>query len=149
MIAAFVLGAVFSLKMMATGLVYVAIFLAFWLPYSLVVIIRNQEKRKVQAFKIGIWFLMIVTVLAVHLVRKAYVRGYADSVVLKIEQFQRQQGRYPDNLDEIGVSREEFKNRLGMSQYTNRPLLYYADTMMIFHSWSYDFGVREWINEGD
>ena len=148
-IAAIVLGALFSMKMAAVGLAYVAIFLIFWLPYSLYVVFRRPDKRKVQLYKIGIWFLMIAIVLAIHQVRKLVTRNYADSVVLKIEQFHQKQGRYPDSLEEVGISRAELKDKLDMPHYSNKPQLYYADTVMIFHLWTYDFGNQSWVNEGD
>jgi low temperature requirement protein LtrA len=149
LIAAFVLGALFSMKMMATGLVFVVMFLVFWLPYSLIVLIRSPEKRTVQARKIGIWLLMISTVLAIHLVRHVYARTYAESVVVKIEQFHKLHGRYPNDADEIGVNRAEIRERLGLSHYSSQPIFYYANTAVAFHLWSYDFEKREWIDEGD
>ena len=148
-IAALALGALFSTKMAAVGLAYVAIFLMFWLPYTLYVVFSKPERRKAQLYKIGIWFLMIAIVLAIHQVRKVVTRNYADSVVLKIEQFHQKQGRYPDSLEEVGISRAELKDKLDMPHYSNKPQLYYADTVMIFHLWTYDFGNQSWVNEGD
>jgi len=137
--AAVLLGALFSMKMMATGLVYVGIFLLFWVPYSLYVIIRKPDRRKVQSLKIGIWVLMIVAVLAIHQVRKVYTRDFADSVVQKIELFRKQEGRYPDSLEEAGFRSQEIRSKLSMAHYANKPAFYYADTVMIFHMWRYDF----------
>jgi hypothetical protein len=137
------------MKMAAVGLVYVAIFLIFWLPYSLYMIVRKPERRKVQSIKIGIWFLMIAIVLTIHQVRKVDTRNYAGSVVLKIEQFHQNQGRYPDSLDQIGISQAELKDKLSLPHYSNKPQFYYADTVTIFHLWTYDFGRHEWANEGD
>ncbi len=148
-IAAVVLGALFLVHGMATGLVFVAISMAFWLPYSLVVIIRNPDRRKIQLLKVGIWILMVVTVLLVHLVRHRYARDYADSVAQRIEQFRNTQGRYPDRLEEIGMSTAELKARLVTPHYSNRPKFYYANTMVAFRMWSYDFETREWIDEYD
>ena len=148
-IAALVLGALFSMKMAAVGLVYVAVFLVLWLPYSLYVIIRKPERRKVQSYKIGIWFLMIAIVLTIHQVRKVVTRNYADSVVLKIEQFHQKQGRYPDSLEEVGISKAELKDKLSLAHYSKKPQLYYGDTVMVFHLWTYDFGKHEWANEYD
>lgn len=148
-IAALVLGILFSMKMMAVGLVYVGIFLIFWLPYSVYVIVKKPERRKIQSYKVGIWFLMIATVLATHQVRKVYTREYANSVVLKIEQFQLKQGRYPSSLEEIGINQAELKDKLSLPHYSHKPQFYYADTVMIFHMWTYDFGRREWVSEGD
>jgi hypothetical protein len=148
-IAAVVLGALFSLHGMASGLVFVAIVMAFWLPYSLVVIIRNPDRRKIQSTKIGIWVLMFVTVLAGHFVRHRDDRAYADSVVQKIEQFRNTQGRYPDRLEEIGMTAAELKGRLVVPNYSNSPRFYYANSMVAFHMWSYDFEKREWVDEYD
>jgi hypothetical protein len=148
-ISALVLGTLFSMKMAAVGLGYIAVFLIFWLPYSLYLIIRKPERRKVQSYKIGIWFLMIAMVLTIHQVRKVVTRNYADSVVLKIERFQQGQGRYPDSLEEVGISRAELKDKLSLAHYSNKPQFYYPDTVMIFHMWAYDFGRHDWVNEGD
>ncbi len=146
---ALILGALLSIKMMATGLVFVVIFLLFWLPYSLYVIVRYSQRRKAQAWKIGIWIFMIAAVLAIHQVRKVNTRDYADSVVLKIEQFRQQHGRYPDSLAATGLNTEEIRSRLGMPHYSNKPLFYYPDTIMVFHMWQYDFDKRVWIEEYD
>lgn len=148
-IAAIVLGALFAVHGMATGLVFVAIVMAFWLPYSLVVIVRNPGRRKIQSLKVGIWVLMVVTVLLTHLVRHRDARVYADLVVQRIQQFRDTQGRYPDSLDEIGMSSAELKARLVVPHYSNRPKFCYANTMAAFHMWSYDFEKREWIDEYD
>ncbi len=148
-IAAIVLGALFTVHGMATGLMFVAITMAFWLPYSLVVIVRNPDRRKIQSLKVGIWTLMVVTVLSVHLFRHHDARSYADSVVQRIEQFRDTQGRYPDRLEEIGMSTAELKARLVIPHYSNRPKFYYANTMVAFHMWSYDFDKREWVDEYD
>jgi hypothetical protein len=148
-IAASLLGALFALHGMATGLVFVAIVMMFWLPYSLFVIVRNPARRKVQSQKVGIWMLMVAVVLAIHLYRHHDARGYADSIVQRIDQFRNMQGRYPDNMEEIGMSTAELKVRLITPYYTNRPKFYYANTMAGFHMWSYDFEKREWIDEYD
>jgi hypothetical protein len=148
-IAASLLGALFSVHGMATGLVFVAIIMTFWLPYSVVVIVRNPDKRKTQSLKAGIWTMMAVAVLAVHLVRHHHARDYADSVVYRIERFRNTQGRYPDRLEEVGMSAAEIKTRLVMPYYSDRPKFYYANTMVAFHMWSYDFEKREWIDEYD
>lgn len=148
-IAAVVLGALFSLHGMASGLVFVAIVMTFWLPYSLLVIVRYPDRRKIQSTKIGIWVLMVVAVLASHFVRHLDDRAYADSVVKKIEQFRNTQGRYPDRLEEIGMTAAELKSRLAVPNYSNRPKFCYANTMAAFHMWSYDFEKREWVDEYD
>lgn len=147
--AAVLLGAVFSMKMMATGLVFVAIFLIFWLPYSLYVILRKPERRRIQVNKIGIWFLMIAIVITIHYVRKLHTREYADSVIQRVETFHQKQGRYPDNLEEAGIASDELNAHLPVSHYSNKPVFYYPDTAMIFHMWSYDFRNRVWVSGGD
>ena len=144
-VAACLLGALFSVRGMATGLVLVAITMAFWLPYSLVVITRNPERRKVQSLKVGIWTLMVAIVLAFHFARHVHVRTHADAAVQKIEQFRHAQGRYPERLDEVGLG-AELRDKLGAVHYSNRPHFYYANTMAAFHMWSYDFSEHEWVD---
>lgn len=148
-IAVAVLGVLLSVQMMAGYLVFVAIFLLFWVPYSLAVIVKSRERRKIQAVKIGIWLSMFAVVLGIHLVRYVNVRNYADSVVKKIKIFQKQHGFYPANLEEVGISQEDNKDKLGLARYSNKPMFSYPDTMLIFHMWSYDFEKHEWVNEGD
>lgn len=149
LIAASLIGAFCSMRMAASGLAIVTIVLLFWLPYCLFVIMRRPAQRKVQAQKIGIWFLMIAAVLAIHQVRKVYTRDYADSVVQTIEQFRQREGRYPDSLKEIGFSDEEIRSKLGMARYASKPVFFYPDTVLIFHMWRYDFDRREWIDDYD
>lgn len=149
LVVAGLIGALCSMRMVASGLVFVAIGLIFWLPYSLFLIVRRPALRKIQAQKIGIWFLMIIAVLAVHQTRRVHTRDYADSVVHGIEQFRQREGRYPDSLNEIGFSAEEIRSNLGMARYARKPMFYYPDTALIFHMWRYDFDKREWVDDYD
>ena len=146
LVAACLIGALLSVKGMASGLVLVALAMVFWLPYSLVVIARNPERRRVQSLKVGIWILMLAAVLAVHFVRHVQVRSHADAIVLKIEQFRDARGRYPASLEEMGMSRTELKDRLGSVHYSNKPHFYYDNTFAAFHLWSYDFREHEWVD---
>lgn len=148
-IAALVLGAMFQMNMAAVGLVYVGLYLLLWIPVSLYQMVRKPEIRKVQSLKIGIWFLMIAVVLGIHQFRKVNTRNFANSLVQKIEGFKKQQGRYPDSLEEVGISQTELDKAIVRPRYSNQPRLYYPDTFMIFHVWRYDFEKHEWVNEGD
>lgn len=149
LLAAIAIGSVLSMKMMASGLAFVGLFLALWLPYSLVVIARNPQKRAMQASKIGIWLLMVTTVLAIHFIRREHTREYADAMAQKIESFHQTQRRYPDSLQELAIDQDEFQARLGLAHYSNQPQFFYPDTMMIFQSWSYDFDKHQWIAMND
>lgn len=149
LLAAISIGSVLSMKMMASGLAFVGLFLALWLPYSLVVIARNPQKRAMQASKIGIWLLMVTTVLAIHFIRREHARAYADAMVQKIQAFHQSQGRYPDSLQEMAIDQEQFQSWLGLAHYSNQPQFFYPDTMMIFQSWSYDFDKHQWIAMND
>lgn len=146
---ALILGALLSMKMMATGLVLVLIFMLFWLPYSFYVILRHPIRRKSQAWKIGIWFLMIAAVVGIHQIRQINTREYADTIVFKIEQFREMQGRYPDSLAEAGLNPDELRSKIGITHYSNKPLFYYPNTIMVFHMWRYDFDKNVWIDEYD
>jgi hypothetical protein len=149
LISACVVGVLFSLHGMGTGLVFVIMMMALWLPYGLFVIVRYPERRRVQSLKIGIWVLMLSAVLSFHFIRHQTARSYADSIVQKIEQFRETQGRYPERLDEVGTNLVEMKDRLVVPYYSNRPQFYYANTMAAFHLWSYDFSQRQWIDQYD
>lgn len=148
-ISACLLGALCSVHFMATGLVFVAIGLAFWLPYSVFVIVRKPEKRRLQSLKVGIWVLVLAIVLAIHFVRHREARSHADAVVRKIERYRETQGLYPERLEEIGISQADLKEKLVMPHYSNRPTFYYANTMVAFHMWSYDFSAHQWEDAYD
>ena len=149
LVVAGLIGTFCSMRMAASGLVFVAIGLIFWLPYSLFLIVKRPALQKVQAQKIGIWFLMIAAVLAIHQVRKVQTREYADSVVQRIEEFRQREGRYPDSLKDVGFSAEEIGNNLGIARYASKPMFYYPDTTLIFHMWRYDFDKHEWVDDYD
>ena len=66
-----------------------------------------------------------------------------------MDAFTSQVGWYPDSLEKVGISQAELKGKLSLPHYSNKPQFYYADTVMIFHLWTYDFGKHEWVNQGD
>jgi len=87
-------------------------------------------------------------VYGIHHYRHETTRRNADEMVAAVEAFHRANGRYPAALDEVGIDREQVKDRLGsMSGYfvqKGKPHLGYPDTFTPFGYCGYDFDKRAW-----
>jgi hypothetical protein len=73
-----------------------------WLIYSIYVIWRRPERRKVQAKRIG-YVLTIFAALSMAWVFEQSARGaYAERIIEAVNSYKKQYGRYPDSLDQVG-----------------------------------------------
>ena len=122
--------------------------LLVWVPYSLYRMARKPEQRRWRLAIMGIWLLVVPLVYGIHAHRHETTRHSAAEMVAAVEAFHRTNGRYPATLDEVGIGREQVKDRLGsMSGYLvdkGRPHLGYPDTFTPFGYCSYDFEARAW-----
>ena len=128
--------------------VFVVLGLLVWIPYSLYRMAKKPEQKRWRLAVMGIWLLVVPIVHGIHAHRHETTRRNADQMVAAIEAFHRANGRYPATLDEIGIGREQVKDRLGsMSGYfvkNGEPRLGYPDTFTPFGYCHYDFGKHAW-----
>ena len=141
---------VFVLAQRGVGfmVIFMVLGLLVWIPYSFFVIARKPEQRRWRLACIGIWVLAVPLVYGVHSYRHETTRRNADEMVAAIEAFHRASGRYPATLDEIGIDREQVKDRLGsMAGYfvqNGKPHLGYPDTFTPFGYCRYGFDKHAW-----
>ena len=128
--------------------IFVVLGLLVWIPYSLYRMAKKPEQKRWRLAVMGIWLLVAPLVYGVHAWRHETTRRNADRMVAAIEAFHRTNGRFPATLDEIGIDREQVKDKLGsMSGYLldkGKPHLGYPDTFTPFGYCSYDFEKRAW-----
>lgn len=127
--------------------IFECLFIAPWLAYSLWIIYRHPERRRLQALQVGCWLLSITVIALVHLHLAATSRAYAQTIADAVARYNTDNGHYPADLQAIGYRRDTIRARLGMANYSlehGEPLLFYADTFTAFQTYSYDFGSGKW-----
>ena len=130
----------------------IALPLLVWIPYSVYVIITKPEMRTNQLIRVGIWVLVVPLLYGIHYFRQVTTRRNADEIVAEVNSFSRIHGRYPATLDEIGISRQNLKGKLGYSSYflnAGKPILFYHTTMTPLGVCSYYFETGSWICRSD
>ena len=121
------------------------LFLLFIVPlsvYSTVIMYRDKQQRKIRAIKLFIWAVSILVVVGVNYHRHINTRIAANNIVASIERYKSATGKYPDNLDQIGVTKRSLRNKLGMSGYYNengKASLFYGVTFIVFDTYNYNF----------
>jgi hypothetical protein len=126
--------------------------LLIWFIYSLYVALTKPDRRKWHLIRMSVWIASVLVILVVHYDRKQTIRHYADDIVAAINKYKLEHGTYPDNIEMIGVSRQQLKEQLGLSGYSyekGKPGLFYADTFIVFQTHHYDFQKNTWVYHAD
>ena len=121
--------------------------LLIWIPYSAYVMVRKPDIRAQQFVRVFIWIVAIALVTGIHYIRHKTTRHSAEEIVSAIDSFSATHGHCPANLDEIGISSEQLREKLGMSGYScdkGNPHLFYAATYIVFDTYHYDFKTGSW-----
>ena|ERR1039457_6231396 len=106
--------------------------------------IPGQRKDRIAA--LAIVAVAILVVAGAHDYHHRVARSVADKLVGDITSFQKNKGRYPANLAEMGVSVITQK-RYRLHYFTKdgeQPTLLYGATLAAFDKWRYKFSEREW-----
>ena len=134
-------------------MIYIFAFpLLIWFTYSIYVAIAKPDLRKWQLIRMSVWIVSVLVILGIHYNRRETARHYADNVVAAIKEYKSEHGNYPDNIEMIGISRQQLKNKLGLSGYSfekNTPSLFYADTFIVYQTHDYDFQKNIWVYHAD
>lgn len=128
-------------------LLFVAMALLAWIPYSAYVMFRKPDIRALQLARISIWLFAVVLVAGIHYLRHETTRRNANEIVASIKLFSAAHGRCPATLDEVGISPQQLKEKLGKSGYECRdgkPFIFYAATYIVFDTYSYNFAANQW-----
>lgn len=118
-----------------------------WSLHSLYIIASQPDRRALQASKVGIWALGILTVIVIHFYYHVSTRDYANKVVSAIQQYIKEHGSCPPTLEAIGMSQTQFRSQLGYAGYycqSGKPRLFYGSTYVPFEQESYDFENNRW-----
>jgi hypothetical protein len=120
------------------------------LIYQLFKLVRCWKipgQRKDRFVALAIVAVAILAVACAHDYHRRVARNVAEKLVGDIANFQKKNnGRYPANLTELGVSALTQKH-YRLFYYTKdgeRPSLLYGATLVAFYKWRYNFSVREW-----
>jgi hypothetical protein len=126
--------------------------LLIWVSFNVVAIIRDPAIRKTCLARIFIWGSAFVIVIGIHSVRDKAARSYANEIVAKVRDFSTVHGRCPEHLDEIGIEKQEFREKLRSSTYGCRdgnPYLVYTIPSGPLDRYSYDFDHDVWEYQPD
>ncbi len=129
------------------GLGLVLPLLIIWLPYSIFVSVFHPQRRPLQLAQMAIWTGAVVTIVSVHYVRHVVTRHNADEIVTTINKYTAQHGHCPATTDDIGITRQELKAKLGLSYYEckdGKQTFVYGVTYMPYDTYSYNFAKATW-----
>ncbi|MFY9261197.1 MAG: hypothetical protein WAO71_11895 [Gallionella sp.] len=129
-------------------MLYLAVIpLSIWTLYSIYLSVRKPELRANQLTRVSIWLLAVALVVGIHYFRHITTRQAADEVVAAIKSYTATHGQCPAELEDIGISPQQLRDKLGYSGYrceAGEPHLFYAATYIVFDTYSYDFGKGLW-----
>ena len=122
-----------------------------WFIYSAVVAWRYPDRRVLQLFKVGIWFVVIAGVIGCHNHYEQSARETADNVVSAVKSYHFENGYYPLDLSFLGddIAFQVEKWRVYYSARSEVPSVFYRATHIVFDTYWYDFETSEWIYHVD
>lgn len=147
--AAAVLGFLIAARHAAFVILLVWLVLIIYGLAATVKAIKTPELRAPLLAKASIWVFMSVAVVSWHLYVHHSTRGKAQQIVDKIESLHVSNGTYPVEISDIGVSKDQMKELLGLSYYINKNgkvLFGYASTFVAFEYEEYDFANHTWVH---
>jgi hypothetical protein len=133
-------------------MLYLAVIpLSIWTLYSIYLSVRKPELRANQLTRVSIWLVVVALVVGIHYFRHVTTRQSADEVVSAINRYSATHGTCPATLDEMGFSRQQLRDKLGMAGYgceEGKPYFFYAVTYIPFDTFDYDFSKGAWKYRG-
>ena len=133
-------------------LIFVLVVLIPWFAYSGYRCIRFPIERKLRIQKAVVWCVAVAVIVSSHLVMYQSAKSYAQSVVEKVEAYISNHGSCPAKLEEVGISKNTFKEHLELGSYVcenKKAFLFYASTYVPFDTEAYDFAQHEWSHNYD
>ncbi|MDD4963687.1 MAG: hypothetical protein PHI11_07200 [Gallionella sp.] len=126
--------------------------LFIWASYSAYIILFVPEGRTNQLIRVMIWVVAVALMVGIHHLRYVTTRQNADAIVATIHRYAVTHGKYPATLDEVGINRQQLRDKLGWSGYyceTGTPRFFYKGTYLPFESYHYDFSQNVWKHRSD
>lgn len=123
-----------------------------WFIVSVILLllaIRAPEKRKIRLRKFAGGLACLLALWGVHTFYQYQTTTRADAVIAQVTAFRNKNGRYPAP-QEIGAADA---TGIGVPHYRlegeeKKPVLFYADTFMMFGACFYDFDKATWQCKG-
>lgn len=135
------------------AVVFVLLIQFIWLPYSIVIAIAEPKIRRLQLTRVAIWVGAVAIIVAVHYIRHEVTRRNANEIVASINNYTAQHGHCPATTDDIGITREELKSKLGFWSYYEckggKQTFFYGVTYAPFETYDYDFAGGTWDHQWD
>lgn len=126
------------------------LFLFFLIPVSiqsLVIMLRDKNQRKTRGLKLAIWSFAITVSAGYNFYIHTSTRAEANNIVASIEGYKATNGKYPDSIEQIGLSEKGLRQKLGMSGYHNengKVDFFYGITYIIYDTFDYNFKEKSW-----
>ncbi len=123
----------FVLPFLVAGLIYC--FYAAW---------KTPERRRLEKWKAGMWFLTVGGIASAHVYYHHAARETADTVLAAIFRYEREHGAYPENLQAVGLEARPAW-RVAYVAQDGKPFLFYPATFIVFDMYIYNFERRSWV----
>jgi hypothetical protein len=146
-IAAAIVTWLFSQRGALFGFFFLSLPLLGWMLLTFVRACLDSTRRKTHLARLLVWIIAAVLIVSIHHFRDQAARSYANEVVEKIKTFSATQGHCPKSLEEIGVDKQTFREKLVSSTYSCREgelYLSYANPMQVIDRYSYNFERDVW-----
>jgi hypothetical protein len=138
---------VFAQKYLGVGLYLVVVLLLMWIPLWVYRAIRQRELRSFFFARMAIWVAAVALVAGIHYIRHITTRHQADEIAAAVTRYSQAHGHCPASLTELGMTREQLREKLGTAGYDCRdgkPFLAYAAPFVGFAAYHYDFANGAW-----
>lgn len=152
LIAAALVVFIFCQEHAGIGLVLFIPILIIWLPYSIFVSVAKPQRRGLQFTQMAIWIGAVAIIAAVQYVRHEVTRRNANEIAAAINRYSAQHGHCPATIEDIGITRDQLREKLGLSYYQckgGKQTLFYAVTYTVFDTYDYDFSKGTWNYQRD
>ncbi|MBK6638752.1 MAG: hypothetical protein IPG34_14495 [Rhodocyclaceae bacterium] len=122
--------------------------LMLWLSFALYVMVNRPYLRVATAIGILAWVGAFVVLSLIHYVRYSSARNDANEVVSALRDYVRSQGRCPQQLSELSVTRPTMPAKLRAdfvySCEGRQPKFAYFVTYTVLDTYAYDFKQASW-----
>ena len=123
-----------------------------WFVYSGWVMETKPIVRCQQLAKAGIWVLGVSIASVTQATMFVAAKKNSEQISAALEEYIEKFGHCPPELNAIGITRSELREKLGYATYTcesGRPTLFYGSTFVPFEKESYDFSRHSWVHVYD
>jgi hypothetical protein len=112
---------------------------------------KNGLQRKDRFVSLAVIATSVLAVAASHTYHHETARSAANKLVADIVDFRKNNGRYPDDEMELGVTNPSRRQlyRLKYKNFAGEPGFSYSGTFGLFRKWEYNFSTGVWNYESE